>query len=287
MQNRMGARALVVLFVAFATVVGGPAVQAVAKGGGGGGGKSVAPTGYDVSYPQCGSPFPTNVTFGIVGVNDGIVYSPNPCLGTGDGPSELAWAQQAANHAPWFYANTADPGPAYSSHWPTGQTAPQPCDGSNSSACSYDYGWNAAKDSFNDAVVAEQQVNGTTAAAAASAAAAGGWWLDVETANSWQTLESAYGQTDASKQNDVNALAGAVAALNDAGVTQVGFYSTGLQWTQITGSTGQFPTAPSWLTGYTNLNAAKAACTATGFTGGPVKLTQYQQTGFDADYACP
>ena len=71
-------------------------------------------TGYDVSYPQCNKALPS-ATFGIVGVNGGIVFSANPCLGTGDGPSELAWAQRADNHAPSFYANTADPGPAYSS----------------------------------------------------------------------------------------------------------------------------------------------------------------------------
>ncbi len=29
------------------------------------------PTGYDISYPQVGGPFPTNVPFGIVGVNGG------------------------------------------------------------------------------------------------------------------------------------------------------------------------------------------------------------------------
>src|SRR6476659_8922094 len=61
--------------------------------------------GYDVSYPQCGQPLPSSALFGIVGVNNGIVYTANPCAST-----ELAWAQQTANHAPAFYANTADPG---------------------------------------------------------------------------------------------------------------------------------------------------------------------------------
>src|SRR4051812_26557713 len=53
--------------------------------------------GYDVSYPQCGSALPSAPAFGIVGVDDGIVFSANPCAGT-----ELAWAQQASNHAPSF-----------------------------------------------------------------------------------------------------------------------------------------------------------------------------------------
>src|SRR4051812_16360573 len=50
--------------------------------GGGGGSSGSAATGYDVSYPQCGSRLPSSPQFGIVGVNNGIVYSPNPCLAT-------------------------------------------------------------------------------------------------------------------------------------------------------------------------------------------------------------
>ena len=245
-------------------------------------------TGYDVSYPQCGKALPT-AAFGIVGVNNGIVFSANPCLGTGDGPSELAWAQQAANHSPALYANTGDPGPAYSSHWPAGQTAPQLCDpaAANAPTCSYDYGWNAAIDSFNDAVVAEQQVSASTSSAATAAAAAASWWLDVETGNSWQTLESAYGQTPAARANDIAALDGAVAALQSVGVVRVGFYSTTYQWTQITGGTGShFAANPSWIAGYSSLSAARAGCSTTGFTGGKVQLTQYVAKGFDADNAC-
>ncbi|MEY2423579.1 MAG: hypothetical protein QOI95_3646 [Acidimicrobiaceae bacterium] len=241
--------------------------------------------GYDVSYPQCGRALPSSPTFGIVGVNNGILYSSNPCLTT-----QLAWAQRAANHAPAFYANTANPGPAYSSHWPTGQTTPKVCDAAanNSTACSYDYGWNGAQDSFAIAVNAEQQVNGTSVTSATAAAAAAPWWLDVETSNSWQTLESAYGQTPSSKANDAAALEGAVAYLHSVGVARVGFYSTAYQWGQITGGTGsQFASLPDWVAGYGSLSAAKAGCSAAGFAGGPVKLTQYPSNGFDGDYACP
>ena len=91
--------------------------------------------------------------FAIVGVNDGIVYSANPCLRSGNGAGELAWAEQYEPVA-ILYANTADPGPALSSHWPTGQTTPRFCDpaSTDSAACAYDYGWNAAADSYQDAV---------------------------------------------------------------------------------------------------------------------------------------
>ncbi len=238
------------------------------------------PTGYDISYPQCGGSYPTSVTFGVVGVTDGIVLSANPCAA-----GELAWAEAAQNHAPAFYANTGDPGPAYSSHWPKGQGAPEACDGSNSSACSYDYGWDAAQNAFADAVAAEQTDGSATPATAAAAAP---WWLDVETGNSWQTLESAYGATATSDANDQAALHGEITFLAGQGVRTVGVYSSGYQWTSITGGTGSsFATSPAWLAGFRSSSAAQSGCGAASFTGGRVALTQYPSSGFDADYACP
>ena len=62
-------------------------------------GGSASPS--DISYPQCNGTFPSDAAFAIVGVNVGIVYSPNPCL-----TSELAWAGMDAA----LYANTANPG---------------------------------------------------------------------------------------------------------------------------------------------------------------------------------
>ncbi|HET6818301.1 MAG TPA: hypothetical protein VFH66_13830 [Mycobacteriales bacterium] len=225
---------------------------------------------YDVSYPQCNGALPSKVDGGIVGVNGGRVYSANPCLAT-----EWAWAAKATTYAPALYANTADPGPAYSSYWPTGQTSPQSCDGSNSSACAYDYGWNAAKDSFADA-------SAVTASAGTVA-----WWLDVETGNSWETLETAYGQTADAQASDRAALAGAVAALHDSGVATVGIYSTSYQWQQITGGTGtQFVAQPVWVAGTGSLSTARANCTSTSFTGGSIQLGQYAQSGYDANTHC-
>lgn len=230
---------------------------------------SSTPTTYDISYPQCGRALPANANGGIVGVNNGIVYSANPCLA-----AQWAWASKATTYAPAFYANTANPGPAYSSHWPKGQSTPQVCDGTNSTGCSYDYGWNAAKDSF----AAAARVTATPAAFT--------WWLDVETGNSWETLES-YGQTATARSNDAAALAGAVAALRDNGATTVGIYSTGYQWQQITGGTGtQFSTSPAWVAGTGSLSTATANCTTTSFTGGRIVLAQYAKNGYDADYHC-
>lgn len=264
---------LAVVLLASPAAAGGP-------GGHGGGGGKTSTTGYDISYPQCGGSFPSSPAFGIVGVNDGVVYSANPCLATGDGPSELAWAQ--ASGKVQFYANTADPGPQYSSYWPAAGTSAgsHTCSSSdlNSPDCSFVYGYNAALNSFGDAAAAA----GTTAAAAAT------WWLDVETGNSWQTLESAYGNTASSQANDTAALSGAVAALQAQGVVTVGFYSTSTQWGEITGGTGTtFAANPDWVAGFSSARAAAKGCTTTGgFAGGKVTLTQYHSGGFDADTAC-
>jgi len=176
-------------------------------------------TGYDISYPQCGSAFPTNVSFAIVGVNAGIVYSANPCLGAGDGPSELAWAEQF-DATPVLYANTADPGPTLSSHWPNGQTYPESCNtpevpGADTSACSYDYGWYAAAHSYADAVNAYSAI-GQAGLTAGQTPTPNEWWLDVETGNSWETTTL----------NNVADLQGAVAYLQSQGVTSVGFYAS-------------------------------------------------------------
>jgi hypothetical protein len=66
----------------------------------GSGSSFAAPTapGYDVSWPQCGVSYPINPGFGIVGVNKGIVFSPNPCLA-----SEVTWA---GGTSAALYANT-------------------------------------------------------------------------------------------------------------------------------------------------------------------------------------
>ena len=233
--------------------------------------------GYDISYPQCGGPFPTNPAFGIVGVNRGIVFSPNPCLGAGNGPSELAWAGGLQAQ---LYANTANPGPALSTHWPNGQTSPRQCNtgaspGSDTANCAYDYGWNAAADSYQTAVRAYISL-GLAPAGASSTPEANIWWLDVETGNSWRSDVTL----------NVAALQGAVAYLQSAGAAGIGFYSTQQQWNQITGGTLLFGAHQSWVAGATTSRQARNNCGGTAFTGGAVALAQYFAKGFDADLHC-
>ena len=231
----------------------------------------VTTPGRDVSFPQCQRGLPAG-SFGIVGVDGGRPFDVNACLAP-----EIAWA--AAFGPPAYYVNTADPGPTMSSHWPIGQLSPRVCDPSSldSSDCSYDYGWNAATDSY---------VRAATAAASAGAppVSSATWWLDAETGNTWESLE--FGQTAPYFANDTSALTGARDYLRAQGVPAVGVYSTVAQWQQLTGG-ASLGRAPVWYAGLGGPSSAAAHCASTySFTGGPVRLTQYAKGGFDADNAC-
>jgi len=232
---------------------------------------AAATTGYDVSFPQCTARLPSRPGFAIVGVNDGRAFTANPCLA-----SEYAWATTStATNEPHvsFYANTGNPGPvAAPTHWPpAGTKTPRACDGSWSESCAYDYGWNAAQDSFQDA----------TAAHVVQPADAP-WWLDVETANSWSNDTGTNRAT----------LQGAIVALKAAGVGSIGIYSTASMWSEITGAVSPdspfnnpFRALPNWVPGARSAKDAPNLCSRT-FTGGPVKFVQYPTSGLDGDYAC-
>ena len=227
--------------------------------------KPVASRGYDISWPQCASAYPSNPAFGIVGVNKGIVFSPNPCLA-----SEIRWAGGSSAQ---LYANTGNPGPALSSHWPKGQTSPRFCDPNNADTadCAFDYGYNAAADSYADAVAAYGALGLTTSPAATT------WWLDVETSNSWRSTTSL----------NVAALQGEASYLvSVAHVARLGVYSTSYQWGVITGGSSAFAAYPSWIAGVGNLKNAQSHCAGAAFTGGGVALAQYAFSGFDADLVC-
>jgi hypothetical protein len=234
-------------------------------GGGTGGGPVKTPRGYDISYPQCGGAYPSNPAFAIVGVNGGRVFSTNPCLA-----DQLRWGGDAAAEV---YINTGNPGPALSSYWRNGQTTPRLCSAANNDTadCAYDYGWNAAQQSYQalEAAYAARAISANPNATA--------WWLDVETSNSWRTNTAL----------NVAALQGEVADLASRGVTRIGFYSTTVQWGTITGATQAFAPMPSWGAGASSEKAAKQHCISTpGFTGGRLAMVQFIVSGFDADIRC-
>jgi hypothetical protein len=205
--------------------------------------------------------------FGIIGVNGGKPFTPNPCL-----PREFAWALSSTSpnqaHV-GLYMNTANPGPDASPNWPpAGTTTPRACDGSWSADCAYDYGWHAAQDAFGRAV----GVTGATAAAQYP------WWLDVEQANSW------------SQQMDVNAAAvqGAIDFLQSMKIGSIGIYSTSADWEALIGppsNSGPFGALPNWRPGASGLQDAQSWCSRT-VSGGRVKYVQFTVAGFDTDLPC-
>jgi hypothetical protein len=215
-------------------------------------------TGYDVSFPQCGAKLPRNGAFGIVGVNGGLPWSTNPCART-----QYQWASGLGG-LPSFYANTANPGPI-SSYW--NRPGPRACLDPKSysdTGCSYNYGWNAAEQSFSVAV----------AASSASAAASAFWWLDVETMNSWNGTIAANSAT----------IQGYLDYFSSQGVTQLGVYSTPYQWGVIIGGLS-LPGVANWVAGATSERTAQSNCRY-GFSGGPVLLSQYRSKGAGGDLAC-
>ncbi len=230
-------------------------------------GNSSPSVGYDISSPQCAGTYPSSPLFGIVGVNGGLANNANPCL-----RDEVRWAQPDLS----FYLVTANPGAHHVADWPSGGTAPRygSCNGLLTNACSYLYGAQRAKDSFNRA-----------AAVDAAAARTAPWWLDVELGSSWAGTYAL----------NVAALRGFVAGLRTAGATgPVGIYSTSAQWKDITGLTAQTTRAafgsrlPGWVAGAATDTIAEARqhCTDGGFTGPPPTLAQYRSGSFDADLRC-
>jgi hypothetical protein len=232
--------------------------------------------GYDISFPQCGRPFPVGAAFTIVGVNGGRPFTANPCLGAGADPSELAWGGVGTA----LYVNTANPGPSQTTRWPVGQASPQECatpanPGADTLACAYDYGWNAGADAYATAVAAYRSL-GWAPPGATTTPVANVWWLDVERANSWR----------ADTARNVAALQGEVDYLRAARAAAVGLYSVAGDWRTITGNTTAFGTLPSWVAGPATQSAALALCGGPGFTGGGVALVQFPSGGFDGNVRC-
>jgi hypothetical protein len=242
--------------------------------------------GYDLSYPQCpDSNLPVGGAFGVVGINGGRAFDTNACL-----QREYDWAA-GMPYTAQAYLNTGNPGPV-SSHWPVAGTAGGvtcvDATVSTDPGCAYGYGWSAAADAM------------VKAATAGIPAGAHTWWLDVERANSWNKPQDGQNGLVANAAD----LQGFYDCLRSHGVDEVGFYSSGLQWKEITGgysaSTAGFyklgwaphfapvypmETAPLWIAGV-DAGTAPSNC-ATTFTGAPAMLAQYiDSAGRDADLVC-
>lgn len=232
--------------------------------------------GYDISWPQCGKPYPESPAFAVVGVNAGRVMSENPCLGPGEHPSQLEWAGTDAE----LYFNTGNPGPRWSRYWPHGQAQPRECDteaspGADTLDCAFVYGWNAAEHAYRTALDAFIDLDW----AAEDADRLPGEitiWLDVEPANSWR----------GDRALNVAALEGAVAYLGSMEVDRIGFYSTPRLWDRITGGTDAFADHPAWHAGARDQADAERRCGDRAFTGGQLAMVQWIEDGVDANVRC-
>jgi hypothetical protein len=262
---------LVITLTVVAVVLGAPGTAAAAH----------TQVGYDVSYPQCESSLPRDRAFAVIGVNGGLSTRANPCL-----REQLLWAWRssggvAGQPKAQLYLNTANPGELLDqvTTWPTTGTTPYgSCDGTNSEACSWQYGWERAQNS-----VVSFFTPAARAARVDSLPSRYTWWLDVETMNSWQS-----GSRDALARNRA-ALEGMTAYLLSRD-GRVGIYSTNKQWAQIVGTvptSSNLAGRDSWLAGSTTLEGATAACRKEPLVpGGRVALTQYVRNGLDRNHVC-
>ncbi|MDA8393375.1 MAG: hypothetical protein M0Z87_11400 [Actinomycetota bacterium] len=214
--------------------------------------------GFDVSWPQCGGPLPGGPhTIAIVGVNNGLTYTLNNCLG-----SEAAWAGTGLN----LYINLNQPAWAnvvVGEHGPAGN-----CSLSDAQCLSYNFGYNAATWSVQQA--ANQHIHAPM------------WWLDVELVSSepsyWSSNQAANAQV----------IQGAIDALHAQGLL-AGIYSTYSQWTAISGNF--HPNVPVWyptgynLTGPGSTNPSWWCANANSFAG-QVWLIQGASGAYDGNYSC-
>ncbi len=246
------------------------------------------PLGIDISWPQCGKRLPTDQAFGIVGVNGGLANTTNPCL-----KDQLIWASKSVGGTVQekiqLYVNTANPGGLNTVSWPkdnidrSGNIAPNPhgiCDGSDSLACAWQYGWNRAVEDVVDRFQPAAVPAGINSSPSAYV-----WWLDVETENTWKTPDTTF-----NTQSNVAVLEGMTEHFKSIG-GRVGLYSTAYQWGQIVGtsvgSTSNLNGLNTWRAGSLNLNSAKEACTTAPLTvNGKVALTQFVSKGLDYNYSC-
>lgn len=271
--------AAIALTLAVAASVAQPAFAAPSSGKGGSGSGSTL--GVDVSWPQCGTALPSGQAFGIVGVNGGLATNTNPCLA-----GQLQWAAASTGTTKQpkaqLYVNAANPGGLGTSSWPKSSTSENPhgsCDGSDSLACAWQYGWNRAQEDVD-----LRLAPAASAAGVSSSPAGYTWWLDVELDNTWKTGGTAFDQA-----SNRAVLEGMAAHFISRGA-KVGLYSTAYQWGAIVGTV---PTGSNllgldnWRAGGTSQRNAQLACKAAPLTaGGRVTLAQFVPGTVDYNVSC-
>ena len=210
--------------------------------------------GIDVSWPQCGASLPrVRLDFAIVGVTYGYATTANPCLA-----DQVAWARQTGARLSLYAVPNS----------PDAETIER---GAVAGHCTAS---DVACRQFYAGVVQARHALAVAKRAHVSAAT---WWLDVE-----ETIYGTLWSHDTTANRAL--LRGWVATLEDAGV-HVGVYSTVWYWSQITGNWQVG--LPQWFAiGEAGLDAAREGC-ASGFSNGPVVLTQWLTGPVDGDLVCP
>ena len=175
---------------------------------------------------------------GILGVNDGLDFSHNPCL-----------AQESLlfhnNYS--IYLNTGYPGKSYALMF---KDSPKHCQINNLNCLAYNFG-------YNDAVYSMKYAWSQDSHSFV-------WWLDVETENSW---------TSSFKQNR-EALIGMIAAIHKhAFMPTIGFYSYPGQWQSITND--WINLLPAWVATASDSKQMATSYCLDSFNGGHAWLTQY------------
>lgn len=229
-------------------------------------------TGYDISWPECGGAMPPSSSVAIVGVDDGHLFSQNPCF-----DQELAWASSASEQGLYMVVDspigwTSPHVLEYAYHGPAGD-----CTASEYACLSFNWGYNAATYAVQ---WAESQ-----------GADQSQWWLDTElptsasinppgadcyAPNFW-VCDPTY--------NDI-VIQAAAAVLHGYGKS-VGVYSTKTQWQSITG--GMPFAGPIWIAGYDYPAATycdPANASTYWFALSAPRLVQSLPAAFDPDTAC-
>ena len=204
-------------------------------------------TGYDVSYPNCGTTPPSGEAFGIVGVNGGRPFTTYSCFGA-------EYATAASTGSASVYINTAYSGAYRKKITSTCASLVSTSGLSGSAAQAWEIGCSEGDTSHSD-------VGSRTPVM---------WWLDVETGNSWSSSNLALNR---------DAIQGAAAGLKADGAPYVGVYSTAGSWKIITGGSYTPSSADAeWVAG--------GSC-STPFDANPVWLAQQGTIGgVDSDQAC-
>lgn len=224
-------------------------------------------TGYDISYLQCGTTYPSGA-FGIIGVDSGwpfisALHPGNPCLA-----DEVAHTSTGQ-----LYVNTGfDPSYTDANHTTADCAAKSASiSGTSSQRAAWAAGCSEAQKDL--AYVASVGLSNPT-----------GWWLDVETSNSWCGQHGTHCRDLSLNQYTIQGL---IDTFTSSSTGTIGVYSTRYQWTAIVGHRSVSGVAADWYaTGQASNAGVSAYCGSSySFTGAPVTLAQYV-SGVDRDYAC-